>query len=182
MKLYGRRQVAAIWAATALCALVIGGLFTAFVILPRDSQSDHAARVALAPVPVLPIQFSSSSARSGGLLEDELNNIQIYDRANKAVVYVTTVTMQYTWFYQAVPQEGTGSGVIIDQQGHVLTNYHVVNGADKISITLADGTDGGGQGRRHGPGKRPCRRAVQSPGKDPDHHSVRGFLHPARRA
>ena len=56
-------------------------------------------------------------------------------------VYITTVTMQYTWFYEAVPQEGTGSGVIIDQQGHVLTNYHVVKGADKISITLADGTE-----------------------------------------
>jgi S1-C subfamily serine protease len=141
MRLYGRRQVAAICAATALCALVIGGLFTAFVIPPRDSQSDHAARVAMTPVPVLPIQFSSSSARSGGLLEDEQNNIEIYDRTNKAVVYVTTVTMQYTWFYEAVPQEGTGSGVIIDQQGHVLTNYHVVKGADKISITLADGTE-----------------------------------------
>ena len=63
------------------------------------------------------------------------------DRTNKAVVYITTVTMQYTWFYEAVPQEGTGSGVIIDQQGHVLTNYHVVKGADKISITLADGTE-----------------------------------------
>ncbi|HET6450230.1 MAG TPA: trypsin-like peptidase domain-containing protein, partial [Spirochaetia bacterium] len=55
-------------------------------------------------------------------------------------VYVTTVTTQYTWFYQAVQQEGTGSGVIIDQQGHVVTNFHVVSGADKISITLADGS------------------------------------------
>ena len=90
---------------------------------------------------MIPVQFSSSSARSGGLLEDEQNNIEIYDRTNKAVVYITTVTMQYTWFYEAVPQEGTGSGVIIDQQGHVLTNYHVVKGADKISITLADGTE-----------------------------------------
>ncbi len=94
-----------------------------------------------APLPVTPVQFSSSSSRSGGLLEDETNNIEIYDRTNKAVVYITTVTMQYTWFYEAVPQEGTGSGVIIDQQGHVLTNYHVIKGADKISITLADGTE-----------------------------------------
>src|SRR5208337_1538175 len=46
----------------------------------------------------------------------------------------------YTWFYQAVQQEGTGSGVIIDQLGHVITNYHVINGADRIRITLADGS------------------------------------------
>ena len=140
MKLYGRRQVAVICAVTALFALVIGGFFTAFVILPGPG-SDHASRSPAAPLPVTPVQFSSSSSRSGGLLEDETNNIEIYDRTNKAVVYITTVTMQYTWFYEAVPQEGTGSGVIIDQQGHVLTNYHVIKGADKISITLADGTE-----------------------------------------
>ena len=144
MKLYGRRQVAVICAVTALFALVIGGFFTAFVILP-GAGSDHASRSPAAPLPVTPVQFSSSSSRSGGLLEDETNNIEIYDRTNKAVVYVTTVTMQYTWFYEAVPQEGTGSGVIIDQQGHVLTNYHVIKGADKISITLADGTEVVGQ-------------------------------------
>ena len=140
MKLYGRTQVAAICAVTGLCALVVGGLLTAFVILP-GAGADHASRTPAAPLPITPVQFSSSSSRPGGLLEDETNNIEIYDRTNKAVVYITTVTMQYTWFYEAVPQEGTGSGVIIDQQGHVLTNYHVVKGADKISITLADGTE-----------------------------------------
>ncbi len=43
--------------------------------------------------------------------------------------------------FEAVPREGTGSGVIIDQEGHVLTNYHVVKGADQIRITLSDGTE-----------------------------------------
>jgi S1-C subfamily serine protease len=140
MKLYSRRQVAVFCVVSALLALAIGGLVTAFIILPNFGDADHASRAA-PPLPVTPVQFSSSSQRSGGLLEDELNNIEIYDRTNKAVVYITTVTMQYTWFYEAMPQEGTGSGVIIDQQGHVLTNYHVVKGADKISITLADGTE-----------------------------------------
>jgi S1-C subfamily serine protease len=141
MKLYGRRQVAVICAVTALIALAAGGLFTAFVIVPGMAGYGSSARAATPALPVIPVQFSSQSARSSGLLDDELNNIEIYDRTNKAVVYITTVTMQYTWFYEAVPQEGTGSGVIIDQQGHVLTNYHVVKGADKISITLADGTE-----------------------------------------
>ena len=143
MKLYSRTHVAVMCSAVALCALVAGGLFTAFVITPGASQAVRALRAAQreSAVPVMPVQFTGTTGRAGGLLEDELNNIEIYDRSNKAVVYITTVTMEYTWFYEAVPQEGTGSGVIIDQQGHVLTNYHVVKGADKIRITLADGTD-----------------------------------------
>jgi S1-C subfamily serine protease len=140
MKLYGRRQVAVLCAVTALVALAAGGLITAYVIVP-GAASQRAFRYFTPPLPMIPVQFTSSSSRSDGLLEDEQNNIDIYDHTNKAVVYITTVTMQYTWFYEAVPQEGTGSGVIIDQQGHVLTNYHVVRGADKISITLADGTE-----------------------------------------
>ncbi len=145
MKLYGRGQVAVIAALTALVSLVVGGLFTAYVLVPSAAQTDRGSHLPGPPLPVVPIQFSSPSQRSGGLLQDEQNNIEIYDRTNKAVVYITTVTMQYTWFYEAVPQEGTGSGVVIDQQGHVLTNYHVIKGADKISITLADGTEVAGR-------------------------------------
>jgi S1-C subfamily serine protease len=47
--------------------------------------------------------------------------------------------MTYNWFLEPVPQEGTGSGSIIDKEGYVLTNYHVVKGAEEIYITLADG-------------------------------------------
>ncbi|HVP18494.1 MAG TPA: trypsin-like peptidase domain-containing protein [Spirochaetia bacterium] len=141
MKLYGRRQVAVVAVVTGLLSLVIGVLLTAVVLAPRAATTDRGSARPTSALPVVPTQFSSSSQRYGGLLEDEQNNIEIYDRTNKAVVYITTVTMQYTWFYEAVPQEGTGSGVIIDQQGHVLTNYHVVKGADKIRITLADGTE-----------------------------------------
>jgi len=143
MKLYSPRQVAGLCGATAACALLLGAALASFVLPPRGSSAARAVRTVQSDssAPVLPVQFSGSSARPGGLLEDELNNIEIYDRANKAVVYITTVTMEYTWFYEAVPREGTGSGVIIDQDGHVLTNYHVIKGADKISITLADGTE-----------------------------------------
>ncbi len=143
MKLYSRKQLAVMCGVVALCALVIGGLVTELFFppaAPRAARGQQGTRADTGLAATL-VQFSSSSGRPGGLLEDELNNIEIYDRSNKAVVYITTVTMEYTWFYEAVPQEGTGSGVIIDQEGHVLTNFHVVKGADKISITLADGTE-----------------------------------------
>ena len=152
MKLYSRKQVLVICTVVVVVGLVVGAMAAALYVVPRAVARQAALRPVSdspvnqspvsVPAPLVPVQFTSSStsAKMADLTDDELNNIQIYDRANKAVVYVTTVTMQYTWFYQAVPQEGTGSGVIIDQQGHVLTNYHVVSGADKISITLADGT------------------------------------------
>ena len=145
MRLYSRKQVALLSAVLALAAFGVGSLVTAWVVLPRYHFSAKASPSFDRNEPaasVTPVQYTSAAPAigSGTALQDELNNIQIYDRANKAVVYITTVTMQYTWFYQEVPQQGTGSGVIIDQLGHVLTNYHVVKGADKISITLADGT------------------------------------------
>jgi S1-C subfamily serine protease len=149
MKLYGRRNVILFCAALTVIALGAGALVSALVLVPRMQTAAVTRALELAPPIVTPVQFyagaasgagSGTSLKPGSLTDDELNNIEIYDQANKAVVYITTVTMAQSWFYQVVPQEGTGSGVIIDQLGHVLTNYHVVNGADKISITLSDGT------------------------------------------
>jgi S1-C subfamily serine protease len=144
MKLYSRRNVLVVAVALTLCALGGGALLATYLIVPgavaREISSLPGASSAVPSV--TPVQFTSStlSISAGSLLDDEANNTQIYDRANKAVVYVTTVSTGSTWFYQPVQQEGTGSGVIIDQQGHILTNYHVVSGADSIKVTLADGT------------------------------------------
>lgn len=145
MKLYSRRNVLVLSAALGLCALGGGALLATFLIVPRAVARE------LGPLPVAPaasspsltpVQFTSTTPNlsASSLTDDEINNTQIYDRDNKAVVYVTTVTNVSTWFYQTVQQEGTGSGVIIDQQGHVITNNHVVSGAATIKVTLADGT------------------------------------------
>ena len=144
MKLYTRTYVAIVSIILATVSLGAGVLATALIIVPRAVQHELSALPVRSEtaVPTTSVQLttSSPSLKQGDLTDDELNSIQIYDKVNKAVVYVTTLTTQYTWYYQAVQQEGTGSGVIIDQQGHILTNNHVVSGADKISITLADGT------------------------------------------
>jgi S1-C subfamily serine protease len=86
----------------------------------------------------VPVQYVAATT---GSLADEQNNIEVYERVNKSVVYITTITLEYSYFFEAMPQEGTGSGIIIDTEGHVLTNYHVVKGADQLRITLSDGTE-----------------------------------------
>ena len=143
MRLYSRKQLVVVSAVVALIALGAGAAVSAFLVSPRvPARQASSTAPSGSGVTAMPVQFGTTgpALKSSGLTDDEINSIQIYERANKAVVFVTTVTVQYTWFYQAVPQEGTGSGVIIDPEGHVLTNYHVISGADKISITLSDGT------------------------------------------
>lgn len=67
-------------------------------------------------------------------------NRSVYERCSAGVVNISATTVRRTLF-GAVPQSGDGSGVVIDLDGHILTNYHVVSGASRVSVTLADGSD-----------------------------------------
>jgi len=69
---------------------------------------------------------------------EEQNNIQIYKRASPSVVNITSTQMAFDFFFGPVPQEGAGSGFIIDKEGHILTNYHVVANAQRLEVTLAN--------------------------------------------
>jgi S1-C subfamily serine protease len=72
---------------------------------------------------------------------DERNNIDIYQRYGNGVVNITTTTLEYDFFLRPVPMEsGTGSGAIIDTQGHIVTNFHVVRNAQQLEVTLPDKT------------------------------------------
>ena len=68
----------------------------------------------------------------------ESQNVKIYKQAAPAVANIVTRAVEYDFFYDAVPVEGTGSGFVIDTDGHILTNYHVVQGAQTIEVTLGD--------------------------------------------
>ncbi len=83
----------------------------------------------------------SDAEVSGEYTVDEKENIDVYERLNEGVVNITTEQLYYNWFSEAVPQEGdSGSGSIIDAQGYVLTNKHVVKDAYKVYVGLADGS------------------------------------------
>lgn len=69
---------------------------------------------------------------------EEQNNIALYKKVLPSVVNITSTAVAFDFFYGAVPQEGQGSGFLIDKQGHVLTNYHVVANARQVEVTMSN--------------------------------------------
>jgi S1-C subfamily serine protease len=72
------------------------------------------------------------------LTEDEKNTIEIVKRTQNSVVYVTNIQLVrdfFSWAEEQIPR-GTGSGFIWDDQGHIITNYHVIEDGDLFSVTL----------------------------------------------
>jgi S1-C subfamily serine protease len=82
----------------------------------------------------------ASGAVDPNLTSEELTNIRVYESANRGVVNVLTRTISYDRFFMMPsPGEGAGSGSVIDKQGHILTNNHVIEDARSIQVTLPNG-------------------------------------------
>jgi S1-C subfamily serine protease len=118
----------------AILALVIAGAFFYFT-----TWRSNAKFAASNPVGWLshPAHVEITEAAPGeGLDSEEQNNISVYRRNIPSVVNVTSRAMSFDFFYGMVPQEGQGSGFVIDKDGHILTNYHVVADARQVEVTL----------------------------------------------
>jgi len=76
----------------------------------------------------------------GPLAADELANIDVFRRAGPSVVHITNIALQRDMFSMNVQQvpRGSGTGFVWDDQGHIVTNFHVVQGANALRVTLAD--------------------------------------------
>jgi S1-C subfamily serine protease len=82
--------------------------------------------------------LTAVSQRDAALTDDESINVRIYRQASPAVANILTKATEYDFFMDPVPVEGAGSGFVIDPRGYILTNYHVVEGAQSIEVVLGD--------------------------------------------
>jgi S1-C subfamily serine protease len=106
--------------------------------LVRGSQ-DHSPGMTTSTVNGPLGTFKVTEAEAAPALDpEEEQNIAVYKRALPSVVNITSTQVAYDFFYQPVPEQGQGSGFIIDKQGHILTNNHVVEGAQSVEVTLFD--------------------------------------------
>jgi len=76
--------------------------------------------------------------RDAQLSSDEVLNVKVYRQASPAVANVLTKATEYDFWMDPVPVEGAGSGFVIDSKGYILTNFHVVQGAQSIEVVLGD--------------------------------------------
>lgn len=76
--------------------------------------------------------------KGAGLSPDEQNNIDIYKRAKLATVYITSTTVEHDFFLQPYTSQNLGSGVLINNDGFILTNFHVISGGRQVQVTLSD--------------------------------------------
>ncbi len=88
-----------------------------------------------------PTQAASDPVPVTGSVADLQEQVRsVYQAVGESVVNISVVTVSYDFFFNAVPQEGSGSGFIYDNEGHIVTNYHVIGNADSIQVVFADGT------------------------------------------
>src|SRR3989304_7832214 len=73
-----------------------------------------------------------------GLSPEEQIVVSVYKRASPGVVHITSTALAYDFFFNPVPQKGTGSGFVVDDRGYILTNNHVVEQADSLEVQLTD--------------------------------------------
>lgn len=114
-----------------LLIALISGVFAAglVVALDRIYKRFEPSQAAFSEAPPAGITDPSSST-------DEQNNIEVYRALSPGVVFIHSTSYARDFFGFVEPQEGSGSGSILDQQGNILTNYHVIAGAQKLSVSL----------------------------------------------
>jgi S1-C subfamily serine protease len=101
-------------------------------------HSNHSTQLLSTPLISRPDKVEITEAASNNSTEDsdEQNNISVYRKNVESVVNITSRAMAFNFFYGLQPQEGQGSGFIIDKDGHILTNYHVIQDARQVEVTL----------------------------------------------
>src|SRR5215213_7002405 len=119
-----------------LLIALFSGIFAAgaVVILDRINNRFQPSQAAYSETPPAGISDPATST-------DEQNNIEVYRTLSPGVVFIHSTSYARDYFGFVEPQEGSGSGSILDQQVNILTNYHVIAGAQKLSVSMGGQKD-----------------------------------------
>ncbi len=116
----------------AALVLLLGAFWAGARFGPRQPTQVEALPLGGSSTPM------SIAQRDAALTEDEAINVRIYRQVSPAVANILTKATEYDFFMDPVPVEGAGSGFVIDPRGYILTNFHVVEGAQSIEVVLGD--------------------------------------------
>lgn len=100
----------------------------------------------LSPPTPTPVVLVATPTPLPPLTTDDLSNterriIEVYQRVSRAVVNITTQVLRPSFFYGVYPEEGSGSGFVYDTDGHIVTNYHVIEDASQIVVSFGNGQE-----------------------------------------
>ncbi|MBN2469601.1 MAG: trypsin-like peptidase domain-containing protein, partial [Anaerolineae bacterium] len=125
-----KKAIIALTGLLITCGLLIcGPLICGLLLTPPTAVNAQ-------PVPTPTLDPAALSLLAA---QDIITNT-VYERASPSVVHITSRTQVVDFWRGVVPQEGTGSGFLYDTAGHIITNYHVIEGASEVEVLLADGS------------------------------------------
>ena len=111
------------------------------VVLPTATpEAAYPAAYSPSPTPASAMAVAAEIDGGGYFNAVEAQTIDIYEKAGPSVVHITSRVITLDFFGGLTPSEGTGSGFVFDKKGHIVTNYHVIEGAESIEVTLMDET------------------------------------------
>src|SRR5215510_6529961 len=128
-----------LWRILGLTILFVGVLY--FLSDFRRSASPNAEPSPASPETGVTRPEHVELAQASGpqpLDTEEQLNVTVYKKALPSVVNITSTAVAFDFFYGPVPHQGAGSGFVIDGEGHILTNYHVIENARQVEVTTSD--------------------------------------------
>lgn len=126
-----------IWVALLAAGFLAGAAWTKRADTVSEAQTSEAREAAKAEKV---LAGTRELAEDEGLTREERSTIKLFERSAPSVCYITTTNVRRDYFSRNVTEipRGSGSGFVWDRNGHIITNYHVIQGADRATVTLAD--------------------------------------------
>jgi len=135
-KLWGLLVVVAMVGAGLGCVLVDLATLT---LTPTPPPTPTLVLPTATPLPLATVAPAAPFDEGAAVLALQSRIIAIYKAVSPSVVNITNRSFAYSMFGQIIPQEGSGSGFVYDEDGHIITNYHVIRNAEELLVTFCSG-------------------------------------------